>query len=152
MSGSWSPTALPDANDVPQLEDPRGYEKVLAIERRYSSELGDLPTRATVSVRVVLETSIMYLRVIGWCYVYLHLSCRPSLTRWVLSSEDDSTVVDLGRFLCQHYLRACTFLLYDVDQAVHTQQSGRTRVQLPPIVLIHLAVPSIAVATLLNAS
>ncbi|KAI4522327.1 hypothetical protein K523DRAFT_336135 [Schizophyllum commune Tattone D] len=106
MSESWSPTALPDANDVPQLEDPRGYEKVLAIERRYSSELGDLPTHATVSVRVVLETSIMYLRVIGWCYVYLHLPCRPSLTRWVLSSEDDSTIVDLGRFLCQHYLRA----------------------------------------------
>ncbi|KAI5887893.1 uncharacterized protein SCHCODRAFT_02680820 [Schizophyllum commune H4-8] len=103
MSDSWSPTALPDSNAVPQLEDSRGYEKVLELERRYSTELGDLPALAKVGV---LKTSIMHLRVIGWCYVYLHLSCRPLLTRWVLSCEDDSIIVDLGRFLCQHYLRA----------------------------------------------
>ncbi|TRM63318.1 hypothetical protein BD626DRAFT_457594 [Schizophyllum amplum] len=120
MSTPWGPTKIPRVNST-RIIDLRfepdwnsAYGRLVDIERRYSKMLADTPeardtTEAldTTEARATLQTHIMHLRVIGWLYVFaVRLQCRHELSLRIVSCPDDETVIDLGRFLCDQYLRA----------------------------------------------
>ncbi|TRM67609.1 hypothetical protein BD626DRAFT_545011 [Schizophyllum amplum] len=104
MSGVWTgATALPEAQQIPQISAiPRwtsAYSRVLALEREYAKECHDVQSMDN-------DLRVMHIRVIGWSYVHATgTTWRDSLKEWVDSCEDSDTVVDLGRHLCQFFLR-----------------------------------------------
>ncbi|TRM63315.1 hypothetical protein BD626DRAFT_569332 [Schizophyllum amplum] len=113
MDIRWRPTELP-AVDSPEIAElifepnwTSAYRKVIALEDQYSKDLANmLQDQHTNKDRTILEAHLMYLRVVGWLYVFEGGTCRLQLSQWILSCEDDETIIDLGRFLCEHYIRA----------------------------------------------
>ncbi|KAL1693032.1 hypothetical protein GGG16DRAFT_50173 [Schizophyllum commune] len=82
------------------------YNIVYVAERAYTAKL-NAQEALSAAAKKQLETDRIYLRLIGWLYVFaLRPNCWSQLSLWVKSCNNDmATLVDLGRFLLVAYLR-----------------------------------------------
>ena len=84
------------------------YNIVYVAERAYTAKL-NAQEALSAAAKKQLETDRIYLRLIGWLYVFaLRPNCWSQLSLWVKSCNNDmATLVDLVRFLLVAYLRLC---------------------------------------------
>ncbi|KAI5897556.1 uncharacterized protein SCHCODRAFT_02683870 [Schizophyllum commune H4-8] len=108
----WSPRSPPPPDSTIieqlQLQPPflSVYTTVFEAERICNAKLEAPDALPPLTIRR-LATERVYLRVIGWSYVFaLRPECHSALSRWITACENDTTaIVHLGRYLCNSYLR-----------------------------------------------
>ncbi|KAL1663541.1 hypothetical protein GGF50DRAFT_56678 [Schizophyllum commune] len=101
------------------------YNIVYVAERAYTAKL-NAQEALSAAAKKQLETDRIYLRLIGWLYVFaLRPNCWSQLSLWVKSCNNDmATLVDLGRFLLVAYLRL--FRKYKGRTPSHSSHPSRS--------------------------